>query len=75
MADFPKTVLHTPKVDDKIKRLIQQAGKDLHFRTEKALYRVQDQILNLAEPLTCLWSDIQLYLVKGPRFQPSKLFC
>jgi len=35
MADCPKTVLHTPKLDDEIKRLIQQAGKDPHFGTEK----------------------------------------
>jgi len=61
MKDFPKpncTALLTPKLDEEVKRLIQQAGKDPHFGTEKALYKVQDQILNLAGPLTCLWSDL-----------------
>jgi len=61
MEDFPKPdcpVLCTPKLDEEVKRLIQQAGKDPHFGTEKALYKVQDQILNLAGPLTCLWSDL-----------------
>ena len=61
MEDFPKPdcpVLCTPKLDEEVKKLIQQAGKDPHFGTEKALYKVQDQILNLAGPLTCLWSDL-----------------
>ena len=74
MDDFPKpdcTALKTPKLDEEVKRLIQQAGKDPHFGTEKALYKVQDQILNLAGPLTCLWSGL---LVQGPRSQWNKLF-
>jgi len=61
MEDFPKpncAALQTPKLDEEVKRLIQQAGKDPHYGTEKALYRVQDQILKLAGPLTCLWSDL-----------------
>jgi len=52
MGDFPKPnclVLCTPKLDEEVKRLIG---------TEKALLKVQDQILNLVGPLTCLWSDL-----------------
>ena len=58
MEDFLKPncpALQTPNLDEKVKKLV---GKDPHFGTERALYKVQDQILNLAEPLTSLWSDL-----------------
>lgn len=61
MGDFPRpscAVLRTPKLDEEVKKLIKQAGKDPHFGTEKALYKLQDQILDLAGPLTCLWADL-----------------
>lgn len=56
MEDFPRSncaVLRTPGQE------IDQAGKEgPHFGTEKALYKLQDQILDLAGPLTCLWADL-----------------
>ena len=61
MGDFPRpacAVLQTPKLDEEVKKLIRQAGKDPHFGTEKALYKFQDQILDLTGPLTCLWADL-----------------
>ena len=61
MGNFPRpacAVLHTPKLDEEVKKLIKQAGKDPHFGTEKALYKLQDQMLDLAGPLTCLWADL-----------------
>jgi len=50
MADFPK-----PKDDDEIKRLIQQAGKD---PDRKGLVQTPGPDINLAGPLTYLWSDL-----------------
>jgi len=32
--------------------------EDPYFRAKKALYNVQNQMLNLGGPLTCLWSDL-----------------
>lgn len=56
-------MLHTLKLDEKVKKLIRHAGRQAgrqgpHFGTEKALYKLQDQILDLAGPLTCLWADL-----------------
>ena len=61
MKDFPKPLcpaLQTPKIDDDIKKQIKQASKDPHFRVEKSLYKLQEQILDMAGPLTCLWADL-----------------
>ena len=61
MKDFPKPscpALRTPKIDDDIKKQIKRAGKDPHFGVEKSLYKFQEQILEMAGPLTCLWADL-----------------
>ena len=61
MGYFPKpacAVLHIPKLDEEEKKLIKQTGKDPHLWTEKALYKLQDQLLDMASPLTCLWADL-----------------
>ena len=61
MRNFPKPTypaIHTPKIDEDIKRQIKRAGKDPHFGIEKSLYKIQEQILNMTGPLTCLWADL-----------------
>jgi len=61
MEDFPKlscTALCTPKFDKDIKKQIRMVGRDPHFRVEKHLFKLQDQILDKAGPLTCLWMDL-----------------
>ena len=61
MKDFPKPLypaLWTPKTDNDIKKQIKQADKDQHFRVEKSLYKLQEQILDIAGLLTCLWVDL-----------------
>ena len=61
MRDFPKPtcpVIHTPKIDEDIKRQIKRAGKDPHFGIEKSLYKIQEQIMDMTGPLTCLWADL-----------------
>ena len=37
---------------------MQQRGKDPHFGAGKSLYKVQEKILDVAGPLTCLWADL-----------------
>ena len=62
--------LRAPKIDDNIKKQIKRAGKDPHFRVEKLLYKLQEQILDMAGPLTCLWADL---LNKYATVKPEKV--
>ena len=61
MRDFPKPdcqALQTPRLDEEMKKQIKKAGKDPHFGAERYLYRIQDQLMDVAGPLTCLWADL-----------------
>ena len=46
---------------------LSKKGKDPHFGAEKTLYRLQEQLLEVTGPLTCLWSDLT-----RPDGEPSK---
>ena len=37
---------------------IKKTGKDSHFGAERSLYTLQQQLLDIAGPLTCLWADL-----------------
>ena len=61
MKDFPKPdcgVLTAPKLDEQVKEHLKMKGKDPHFGSEKSLYKLQEQLLDVAGPLTCLWADL-----------------
>ena len=61
LKDFPKPnckALRTPKLDEQVKEQLKRKGKDPHFGAEKTLFRVQEQVLEVAGPLTCLWADL-----------------
>ena len=61
MKDFPKPdcgVLTAPKLDEQVKEHLKMKGKDPHFGSEKSLYKLQAQLVNVAGPLTCLWADL-----------------
>jgi len=61
LQDFPKPsckVLIAPKLDEEVKTQIKKTGKDPHFGAERSLYTLQQQLLELAGPLTCLWADM-----------------
>jgi len=47
-----------PKLDDKIKEQIKKAEKNPHFGSEKFLIKFQEQSLEIAGPLTCLWANM-----------------
>ena len=61
LKDFPKPqcgVMSAPKLDEKVKEQLKMRGKDPHYGSEKSLYKLQEQVLDVAGPLTCLWSDL-----------------
>ena len=61
MKDFPKPkcdAMVAPQLDQQVKEQMQQRGKDPHFGSEKSLYKVQEKILDVDRPLTCLWADL-----------------
>ena len=61
MKDFPPPncdAVVTPKMDDEVKEQLRQKGKDAFFGSERTLYRVQEQLLDTAGPLSCLWADL-----------------
>ena len=61
MKDFPRSscqVLRTPKLDEGMKHQIKKAGKDPLFGQERSLFKLHDQLLDMAGPLTCLWTDM-----------------
>ena len=61
MKDFPKPsckVLSAPKLDEDVKDQLKRKGKDPHFGSEKSLFKIQEQLLDVAGPLTCLWADL-----------------
>ena len=37
---------------------LSKKGKDPHFGSEKTLYKIQEQLLEVTGPLACLWSDL-----------------
>lgn len=61
MKDFPKPLckaLQVPKLDTEVKEHLKTKGKDPHFGAEKSLYKIQENLLDIAGPLTCLWADL-----------------
>ena len=61
MKDFPKPqcgVTSAPNLDDEVKEQLKMQGKDPHYGSEKSLYKLQEQVLDVAGSLTCLWSDL-----------------
>ena len=42
----------TPKMYEEVKEQLKQKGKDAHFGSEKTVYRIQEQLLDTAGPLT-----------------------
>jgi len=59
--DYPKPncpALEVPKLDDDVKQQLKQKGKDPYFGAERTMFDLQEQILEIAGPLTYLWSHL-----------------
>ena len=57
MRDFPKPncqSLQVPRLNEEMKAQIMKAGKGV----ERSLFKLQDLLLDVARPLTCLWADL-----------------
>ena len=48
----------TPRIDKEVKEQLKRKGKDAHWGAEKPLYKIQEQVLDVSGPLTCLWADL-----------------
>ena len=61
LKDFPKPHCKTiiaPRLDDQVREQLKRKGKDPNFGAEKSLFKIQDQLLDVVGPLTCLWADL-----------------
>ena len=61
LEDFLKPqcdVLRTPKLDSEMREQLSKKGKDPQFGSEKTLYKIQEQLLEVTRPLACLWLDL-----------------
>ena len=55
--NFPSRIVVSSQ-DEQVKEHLKMKGKDPHFGSEKLLYKLQEQMLDVAGPLTCLWADL-----------------
>ena len=56
MKDFPKPphqFLTAPKLDEEMKKQIKKARKDPHYGSERYLYKLQEQLLDMSRSLNC----------------------
>ena len=61
MKDSPKPsckALKVPRLDEQVKEHLKGKGKDPHFGSERTLFKLQESLLDVAGPLTCLWADL-----------------
>ena len=76
LTEFPKpdcSALVAPKLDGLVKEQLSRKGKDPQFGPERTLYKVQEQLLEVAGPLTCLWAEIlnpEVQLKQGDVLRP-----
>ena len=73
MRDFPKPncqSLQVPRLNEEMKAQIRKAGKDPHFRVERLLFKLQDQLLDATGLLIYLWADL---MNKDVKFLSIKL--
>ena len=43
--------MSAPKLDEEVKEQLKIRGKDPHYGSEKSLYKLQEQVLDVAGPL------------------------
>jgi len=70
LGDFPIpqcSVLQAPTLDPEVQEQIRKKGRNPQFGTERCLYNLQQELLEVTGPLTCLWSDLL-----NPTANPTK---
>ena len=61
LGDFPKPAcdaVQVSRLDGQLKEHLKNKGKDPHYGSEKTLYKLQESLLDVTGPLTCLWGDL-----------------
>ena len=61
LKDFPKPnckAAVAPRLDDQVKEQLKRKGRDPNFGAEKSLFKIQEHLLDVTGPLTCLWADL-----------------
>ena len=61
LKDFPKPhckAIVAPRLDDQVKEQLKKKGRDPNYGAEKSLFKIQEQLLDVAAPLSCLWADL-----------------
>ena len=61
LENYPKpncSALVAPRIDEEAATQMKRNFKNVYFGAEKALYKIQDRMLEVAGPLACLWSDM-----------------
>ena len=62
LDDFPMPdcdAIQVPKLDSEVKDQLRKKGRNPQFGMERSLFKIQEQMLKVTGPLTCLWSDLQ----------------
>ena len=61
LDDFPKPdcdVFQAPRLDSEVRDQLQKKSLDSKFGSKKTLFKLQEQLLEVTGPLTCLWHDL-----------------
>ena len=64
--------LEVPRLDEEVRQQLKQKGKDPQFGIERTMFKLQEQILEVAGLLTCLWVYL-LNSVEEPDIEQLKL--
>ena len=61
LGDFPKPnslMLQAHRLDQLVKHQLTKKGREPQFGSERTLFKLQQQLLEVSVPLTCLLSDM-----------------
>ena len=61
LEDYPMPncpAMDVPRLDEEVRKQLRSKCKDLHFGQEKTLFNIQEELLKVGGPLTCLWADM-----------------
>ena len=63
LNDFPKPncmAMEVSRFNKEVRKQLKHRGKDPPFRVEKtwSMFKIQEQLLEVGGPLTCLWADM-----------------
>jgi len=51
-------VVQAPRLDNEVRDQLLKNDMDPNYGSEKTLFKLQEQLLEVTGPLTCLWHDL-----------------